>query len=185
MSVEGGCELAQGLRLCLVLGQGPCWDHSGEKWSTGQVEGGLGFKGRPWAPHGDHPDSVLLREAAGTLPGMVQCSEVVRVPPSPSWSWRDAQLQGQDGKECGGWAGLSNIHRVSPCSLCAAWSPDLSPAVKVGWERVTSFHPSCNRVLAIRPGAAPGSGPVGSRATPVPGSQGMRGSISTPPELTV
>lgn len=81
MSVEGGCELAQGLRLCLVLGQGPCWDHSGEKWSTGQVEGGLGFEGRPWAPHGDHPDSVLLQEAAGTLPGMVQCSEVVRVPP--------------------------------------------------------------------------------------------------------
>ena len=33
--MEGGCELAQGLRLCLVLGQGPCWDHSGEKWSTG------------------------------------------------------------------------------------------------------------------------------------------------------
>ena len=159
--MEGGCELAQGLRLCLVLGQGPCWDHSGEKWSTGQVEGGLGFKWRPWAPHGDHPDSVLLREAAGTLPGMVQCSEVVRVPPSPSWSWRDAQLQGQDGKECGGWAGLSNIHRVSPCSLCAAWSPDLSPAVKVGWERVTSFHA---RVPALpgssgRPPSQP-SGPV-------------------------
>lgn len=104
------------------------------------MEGSPGSKGRPWAPHGDHPNSILLRETAGTLPGTVQCSEVVRVPPSPSRSWRDAQLQGQDGKECGGWAGLSNIRGVSPCSLCAAWSPDLGPAVKVGRECVTSFH---------------------------------------------
>lgn len=81
--MAGGCGLARALGLCLVLGQGPCWDRSGEKWSTGEVEGSPGSKGRPWAPHGDHPNSILLRETAGTLPGTVQCSEVVRVPPRP------------------------------------------------------------------------------------------------------
>lgn len=165
--------------LGLVLREGPCWDHSGEKWRTGQVEGGAGSEGRPWAPRGDHPNSILLREAVGALPGTVQCSEVVWVPPSPSRSWRNARLQGQDGKECGGWAGLSNIVGLSPCSLCAARSPDLGPAVKVGRERITSFH---GRVPArLGRGGRPASRPSGPVSLSLLLARGTEDQLLPPP----